>query len=156
MPVLLPAMLDRLDAHEVPPEYDHARLMGFIEEAKASGGAELANAQSIVRLLCDAMKLPPPALKRSHGENAYVFEEDVKEENAHRRIDVYKRGCFVFEAKQGVNRDAVRLAVVPGGKTGAKSGHTQSVRGAGVRGTPDWIDAMRSGRHQAGQVSFFV
>jgi hypothetical protein len=31
----------------------------------------------------------------------------------HRRIDVYRRGCFVFEAKQGVNAPAPGAAQRP-------------------------------------------
>jgi hypothetical protein len=85
VPVILPSSLDRLEVHEVPAEYDRDRLLAFIAETASSGGAELANAQSVFRALCEAIKVQPPALK-PHGENAYVFEEDVKEGEAPRRL----------------------------------------------------------------------
>ena len=128
----------------MPPEYDPEAIRRFVVATGGSSGAELANAQSILNDLCDVLHVPRPALKKATGDNAYVFEEDVKEGKAHRRVDLYRRGCFVFEAKQGVNAQA------PAAEAKPKAGHTKKVKGAGVRDTTDWIDSMQAGRAQAG------
>lgn len=145
MTILLASVLDRLEAHEIPKEYDRARLQAFITETKGGQGAELANAQLIFTKLCHALALPSPHLKKAGGDNSYVFEEDVKAGKNHRRIDVYRRGCFIFEAKQGVDpkpsdkNDAISSSA----KTKKSTGHTRNAKGAGIRGTTPWVDAMR-------------
>lgn len=70
------------------------------------GGQERANYALFLAELCAVLdvKQPDPASARTE-ENDYVFERVVKEPNGdgtftHRRIDLYKRGCFVLEAKQ--------------------------------------------------------
>ncbi len=156
MPIILSSQLDRLERHEIPPDYDEDQLDGFIEFAKQSGGAELANAQAIFLELCQALHVPAPSLKKASGDNAYCFEEDVKAaDRAHRRIDVYNRGHFIFEAKQGVDPHAPQDELA---RTLAKSrtGHSKTVRGAGRRGSTDWIEAMRDGRYQAGRYAVHV
>jgi hypothetical protein len=56
--------------------------------------------------LCDVLGLPHPDPAGATTENnAYVFERSVKETqpdgtSSLGRIDLYKRGCFVLEAKQ--------------------------------------------------------
>jgi hypothetical protein len=144
VPAILPAQLDRLEHREIPSGYDATKIREFVAWCKDSEGAEASSAQSIFQRLCVTLGVPPPHLKKAGADNAYVFEEDVKHGKAHRRIDVYRRGSFVFEAKQGVNPP------VPGASPRARPGHTKNVRGAGVRGSTGWVDAMRSGRHQAG------
>jgi len=150
VPALVPAQLERLEQHEIPVDYDAAKIRDFITWSKASEGAELSNAQRIFWRLCEVLNVPPPDLKKGGQDNEYVFEEDVKQGTSHRRIDVYRRGCFVFEAKQGVNSTAAGVA------TRVRAGHSKKVRGAGVRGTTEWVDAMRSGRHQAGNYAVQV
>lgn len=147
VPALLPPSLDALEAHEIPPEYDSAALRKFIDETKLSEGAELANAQSIFSQLCTALKLPAPKLKKAGADNSYVFEEDVKDGKRLLRIDAYKRGHFIFEAKQGIN---AKTGTAKGTPAKTRTGHTKNAKGAGVRGTTEWLDAMRAGRHQAG------
>jgi hypothetical protein len=151
VPSVLLSQIDPLEQDEIPPEYDRTKLRAFISTSKQSGGAELSNAQSIFRGLCEALGVPPPALKKAHGDNPYVFEEDVKEGKAHRRIDVYRRGSFVFEAKQRVDpKPGEGLDDLARAAAKAKIGHSRKIKGAGVRGTTPWLDTMRSGRHQAG------
>src|SRR5690606_38402166 len=77
------------------------------------GGAERANYQMFLSEFCDAIGVPrpdPAGAERAH--NDYVFERAVRrrasdEIASSRRIDLYKKGCFILEAKQS------RL---PGGK----------------------------------------
>lgn len=158
MPSLLLSQLDTLEQHEIPPEYDRGAIQEFIDWSKASSGAELANSQKIFDRLCQALHVPDTGLKKAGDQNPYVFEEDVKEGKKHRRIDVDRRGCFVFEAKQGIDPklsgrpDAIAAAAA----VKAKVGHTQKVKGAGVRGSTDWADEMQKGRHQAGNYAVQV
>lgn len=158
MPSLLLSQLDVLEQHEIPPEYDRKTLQEFIAWSRASSGAELANAQKIFDRLCQALHVPDTGLKKAGDQNPYVFEEDVKEGKRHRRIDVYRRGCFVFEAKQGIDpKDPARLdAIAVTAAAKAKIGHTQNVKGAGIRGSTDWVDEMQKGRHQAGNYAVQV
>jgi len=70
------------------------------------GGQERANYALFLTELCDALGLrhPEPA-SAEHAANDYVFERVVREAGrdgavSNRRIDLYKRDCFVLEAKQ--------------------------------------------------------
>jgi hypothetical protein len=155
MPALLPASLDKLEAHEIPAEYDAKAIAAFVAETKASEGAEISNTQKMFVDLCALLGVPAPKYKKAGGENDYCFEEDVKADKAHRRIDVYYRGHFVFEAKQGVNPRAQGDAIARAAAK-AKTGHSKSARGAGVRGSADWLDAMEAGRTQAGNYALYV
>lgn len=70
------------------------------------GGQERANYGLFLTELCDALGLPHPDPAGATTEhNDYVFERAVRETHTDgtvsvRRIDLYKRGCFVLEAKQ--------------------------------------------------------
>lgn len=121
----------------------------FIERWKSSGAAERANCQPFLSELCDVMGVgrPDPASPDDAG-NAYVFERAVTFRHGDGstsagRIDLYKRGCFVLEAKQGVDRrdrtdEGLASGAAPPGR-----------RGSGVRGTRGWDDAMMRARGQA-------
>jgi hypothetical protein len=68
------------------------------------GGAERANYQMFLTELCHALGLPAPDPK-GHGLGDYQFEAPVKSEavlgtKGTGRIDLYKRDCFILEAKQ--------------------------------------------------------
>ena len=71
-----------------------------------TGGQERANYVLFLTELCDVIGVARPDPAGSDRElNAYVFERLVHEpdgEGGHRRrrIDLYKHGCFVLEAKQ--------------------------------------------------------
>ncbi len=123
----------------------------FIAGWSASGGAERANFPSFAHGLCDILGVPhPEPTKPDVSENAYVFERDVEFHNLDGstsvgRIDLYKRGCFVLEAKQGTEKteadadDELKLTSQPKKKT---------KRGTAVRGTKGWDNAksLRPGR----------
>ena len=126
----------------------------FIEHWAASGGVERANFPSFAHNLCDLLAAPhPEPTKTDVAENAYVFERDVTFQNQDGstsigRIDLYKRGCFVLEAKQGSEKteaddsDELKLTSAPKKKT---------KRGTAVRETKSWDDAMVKARGQAEQ-----
>ena len=122
------------------------RIQAFITEWEVSGGAERGNAHSFLNELCDILEVPRP--QRSvpdNAQNAYVFEKTIPApEGSKNFIDLYKRGCFVLETKQGADKDGTdplstlhQLA-----KKQRKTGH-------GIRGTPGWQAAMLKAHAQA-------
>ena len=77
----------------------------FIARWRDSSGSERANHQMFVAELCDLLGIGHPDPAKHGGDNAYVFEKVVAIHEADGsthddRIDCYKRGCFVLEAKQ--------------------------------------------------------
>jgi hypothetical protein len=105
----------------------------FIARWEPSGGKELANYQSFLIELCTLLCVAPPEPTTADDrQNAYVFERAVPsvklEDGGVCRIDLYKRGCFILETKQGVHRtvsaDPFLKPVKP-----ARTGH--AIRGTG-------------------------
>lgn len=85
-------------------------LPEFITRWKESGAAERANCQLFLGELCDVLGVERPHPSQADDrQNAYVFERAVTFHNPDSTnspgcIDLYKRGCFVLEAKQGNDR----------------------------------------------------
>ena len=123
----------------------------FVARWQASEAAERANYQLFLSELCGLLGVPQPEpTKADVLQNAYVFERDVTFQNPDGttsigRIDLYKRGCFVLEAKQGseqtTNDDPFELVARP----------KKTKKGTAVRGTKGWDDAMLKARGQAEQ-----
>jgi hypothetical protein len=115
------------------------------------GGQERANYALFLTELCDAIGVnrPDPAGVTTE-QNDYVFERVVKEPNgdgsfATRRIDLYKRGCFILEAKQsrqegGAKQIALQASLFPAGEP-----EIRGRRGAGRA----WDVLMMNARQQA-------
>lgn len=104
--------------------------------AKAQG-SEKANYQLFLRDLADLLGVDAPGpTQKDPALDAYVFERTVPMRDlaaaAPGFIDLYKRGCFVLETKQGVDA----TARVKG------TGH-------GKRGTPAWERALVAAKQQA-------
>src|SRR5207245_123278 len=79
----------------------------FIARWQNSGATERANYALFLTELCDLLEVPrpEPALP-DDAANHYVFEHPVTFRHptgltSTGRIDLYKKGCFVLEAKQG-------------------------------------------------------
>ena len=78
----------------------------FIQRWSQAGGTERQNCQIFLTELCELLDLPrPEPASRQTEDNAYVFERKVIFHHADGTdsrgfIDLYKRGCFVLEAKQ--------------------------------------------------------
>jgi hypothetical protein len=74
------------------------------------GGQERANYALFLSELCGVIGVDPPDPAGAGADgNDYVLERAVREpggngSHSHRRIDLYKRGCFVLEAKQSRQR----------------------------------------------------
>ena len=75
------------------------------------GGAERANYQLFLTELCELLEVPrPEPTVQDESANAYVFEKAVAFDNgdgtkSHGWIDLYRRGAFVCETKQGVQQE---------------------------------------------------
>ncbi|WP_018146352.1 DNA methyltransferase [Thioalkalivibrio sp. AKL6] len=82
------------------------QVEAFIERWRDTGGSERANYQLFLTELCKLLELPhPDPASDDTADNAYVFERRVTIRNpdgSENRgyIDLYRRGCFVLEAKQ--------------------------------------------------------
>lgn len=118
-------------------------IVDFIKRWRISGGSEQANAQLFLAELCDVLDLPRPDPARSvNEENAYSFERKVYlpsigGKSELKRLDLYRKGCFVLEAKQGKEKAATLS--LPG----------LTVSSAVKRGTRQWEDAMQRAKNQA-------
>jgi len=141
----------------MPHGNDSSGVQEFIARWKESGAAERANYQLFLSELCDVLGVERPAPSRGgdDDQNAYVFERTVIFNNPDGtsnkgRIDLYKRGCFVLEAKQGSDKWTPATPLLAGVTEAAARGGKGS-RGAAVRGTRGWDVAMRSARGQAEQ-----
>ena len=128
-------------------------IQQFIKRWEPSGGAERGNYQSFLNELCDILEVPrPDPATPNEDENAYVYDKSITfhigdGSTAQSYLDLYKRGCFVLEAKQGVEKklqqDALSQAV--------RKRHKRRKAGTATRGTAAWDDAMISARGQAEQ-----
>lgn len=82
------------------------RVEQFIDRWQGKDGTERANYQIFLTELCELLGLAKPDPASSDTEqNTYVFERrvDIKRPDGSESrgyIDLYKRGCFVLEAKQ--------------------------------------------------------
>ena len=125
-------------------------LQQFIEQWSRSGGAELANTQSFLRDLCDLLELehPQPTVA-DEACNTYTFEKAVTFNNGDGttspgRIDLYRKGCFVLESKQGTEKQEAEQEVL------SSATRKKKFRaGTAQRGTPGWERAMTKARKQA-------
>ena len=85
---------------------DPASVDDFIARWTSADGTERANYQLFALDLCELLGVAKPIpASTADGSNAYVFERNVtasfaEGSRAARFIDLYKRGCFVLEAKQ--------------------------------------------------------
>lgn len=122
-------------------------LQAFLTKWELSGASERANAQSFLKELCDVLEVPQPDPSTAdQAANAYVFEKVVPSaEGTANFIDLYKRGCFVLETKQGVDASDGEAPLSADGqarKRNQKKGH-------GLRGSRGWDTAMERARNQA-------
>lgn len=94
-------------------------LEAFIAKWWKNEGSERANKDSFLNDLCAALGVEPPHQSTGdRGKDAYVFEADVPDRledgtETTKKIDLYKRGHFILEAKQYGNEDSVGKASKP-------------------------------------------
>lgn len=132
------------------------QIESFLAEWRGTGGSELANTQSFINGLARLLDVDPPrGAKADDATNDYVFERRVFQDNgdgttSFGRIDCYKRGCFILEAKQGSEAD--RAAADKGEDDldiFGQTAKTRVARGTARRGTPGWAKAMVQAKGQA-------
>ncbi len=137
-----------------------ARAEAFIARWRGlEGGAERANYALFLIQLCDVLGLPHPEPASAAGQhNDYVFERAVTFREAgdrvgHGRIDLYRRGAFVLEAKQSRMRDHAAEATAAGQVDMFGDGAAASPAAAAVRGrrgaARGWDVLMMNARRQA-------
>ena len=116
-------------------------VTAFADRWGASAAAETANAQSFVNELCDLLELPHPD-PQSPDSQDYVYERAVYnlQSQSTNFIDLYRRGSFVWENKQG--SDAASAKTLSGDTVKRK-------RGTAKRRTPGWVQAMNRAKNQA-------
>ncbi len=123
----------------------------FIERWTASGGNEMANFQSFAAELLQLLELEPVKVADAEGQNNdYRFERPVTFTHTGRerrgRIDLYRKGCFVLEAKQGSHKPGReskdQLSFLTEADATGQKGH-------GKRGTAGFDDTMLKARNQA-------
>ena len=125
------------------------RIDEFIARWAGSGGAERANFQGFAYELCDLIGVDPPdPAGPDPAHNRYTFEHPVTFRHqdgstSTGRIDLYRRGAFVMEAKQGSDQQLEEQLALFGGLV------SQTRKGTAVRGTPNWSAAMQRARGQA-------
>jgi hypothetical protein len=129
-------------------------LESFIHRWRQSGAAERANFQLFLTELCPLLGVPAPNPTSPESEqNNYVFEFDVTFQlgdgtTAPGRIDLYKRDCFVLEAKQGSDYQE-RIAKEEALLLSPDAPKKKTKKGTAVRGTREYDDAMIRARGQA-------
>ncbi|MFV0442107.1 MAG: type IIL restriction-modification enzyme MmeI, partial [Planctomycetaceae bacterium] len=123
----------------------------FVTRWKDSSGAELANSQSFLKELCLLLEVTEPdPTKADEDQNVYTFEKAIKFNNgdgstSDGRVDLYRRGCFVLESKQGRERKAAEQAEALATRTKQK----KLRGGTAQRGGDNWEAAMGKARRQA-------
>ena len=92
----------------------------FIARWTASSGNERANFQSFANELCRLIGVREPApAKEDGGLNDYTFERKVEfshldSTKSTGRIDLYKKHCFIMEAKQSREKGRPKALNLPG------------------------------------------
>jgi len=126
---------------------------GFIHRWQQSSASERANYALFLSELCDYLELPRPEPSQADEEaNTYVIDkavvfQELDGTNTTNYIDLYKRNCFVLEAKQGSNPPTVQTGL-PFALAPLQSPRRMK-RGTAVRGTHGWDTAMLAARGQA-------
>jgi hypothetical protein len=133
-----------------PSPTPESAVAAFIARWSAAQSAERANYALFLSELCDILDVPPPdPASDATGQNAYVFERAVPlhqrdGKTTTGRIDLYRRGAFVLEAKQysesvatSASESTLALDLAPAKKSKI------------ARGSEAWDDAMIKARGQA-------
>jgi hypothetical protein len=121
-----------------------ADLESFIARWDGTAMAERANYIPFLSELCDLLDVPRPDAATGSG-GPYRFERSVTHHEADgstspRRIDLYRRGCFVWEAKQGATPHRQAALFAP---------DSEAQHRANVRNTPAWVRYMQKAKGQA-------
>lgn len=128
-------------------------IEAFIARWQGSeGGQERANYALFLTEFCSLLDLPrPDPASAEHENNDYVFERAVNwreagEKAGYGRIDLYKRGCFILEAKQSRQKGGKKASL----EQDDLFGNVQEPRIRGRRTVDrNWDVLMMNARRQA-------
>ena len=125
------------------PQPSDPSLAAFIARWDGTELAERANYVRFLDELCEVLGVPRPDPASGSG-GAYRYERSVIRHETDgststRRIDLYKRGCFMLEAKQGSNPPRQQSLF----------GTAEVERRANIRRSPGWAQAMLRAKGQA-------
>ena len=111
----------------------------FIAKWRASGASERSNYALFLSELADLLGVPrpDPATDTPHADGYAIDRVVTLESGATNYIDLYKRGCFVLEAKQGSDAPEPTEAEALGQDAPKRR------RGTARRGTRGWETAMQ-------------
>lgn len=129
-------------AEEKSRDFSIPPVEAFILKWQKSGGYESGASQMFITELCLLLGVPKPDAPRPElNDNSYVFEKAVERVNSNgrksiARIDLWRKGRFIWESKQGVHPPAADS------EGPRRSGH-------GIRGTADYNRALDKARIQA-------
>jgi len=128
-----------------PEDPREPAVAAFLARWSAAGASERANAQLFLTELTDLLGVPRPGNDHAAG---YSFEFPVKiplgpDGTTDGRIDLYRRGAFVLEAKQfaAPQAEPTELQLALGAGEKKKSGP--------IRGSDAWDSAMWKAKGQA-------
>uniref|UniRef100_UPI001FA7BF11 class I SAM-dependent DNA methyltransferase n=1 Tax=Pontibacter vulgaris TaxID=2905679 RepID=UPI001FA7BF11 len=131
------------------PHTSTPTIENFISRWKASGASERANYQLFLTELCELLGVekPMPATDKVH-EATYTFERPVVFDDGEGKtstnfIDLYKKDCFVLEAKQGADKASITEAELLG------AARTKTKTGTATRDTRTWDREMKKAKEQA-------
>ena len=127
----------------------------FVAKWGKSEGSERGNYQTFLYELCVLLGVEPPQPSVAvDAENAYVFDRvvtsrDGKGGAAPGFIDLYKRDCFILEAKQGSESPQSRQGQAEHDLSDPATRPRKTRTGTARRGTARWDQAMLAARGQA-------
>lgn len=126
----------------MPDSADQSSIQTFISKWQASAAAETANSQMFIAELCELLDVERPR-PQGHEEDDYVFERRVDNQKTGTTnfIDLYRKGSFVWENKQGSDSASA--------KTTLSGERIKQKTGTAKRGTPSWSQAMTRAKNQA-------
>jgi hypothetical protein len=130
---------------------ERAKLDAFVARWQGGeGGQERANYALFLSELCDVIGVERPNPATGTGRDDYVFERWVEERHADgttapRRIDLYKRDCFILEAKQSRQKGAKNEIA---GQADLLTPHEPKLRGR-RSASRAWDVLMMNARRQA-------
>jgi hypothetical protein len=119
-----------------------------------SGGAERANYGLFLQDLCDLLGVPKPdpttdqpAQDQYVLERAVTFHDGPKKSTG--RIDLYKRGCFILETKQGTDSPDSQQRAEKSDRAELGLAAEKRRKGHALRGSVKWEQMMQAARQQA-------
>ena len=133
--------LERTAAAEQGRAAGAAAVDAFIARWAASAGAERANYQIFLAELCDLLGVPrPDPSVADEAANRYVFDKAVTfplpdGKTTTKYIDLYRKGAFVCETKQSVERpekDPLRSPIPPPRRPAARPARASAAPPAGT------------------------